>query len=170
MSEEFAVLRCALDADTSQRVHSGAQPAVTWVPDSHPDALMQRMAAASFDPRAVPVIQCFAPSDSSRYVGLLVNYLGLDARSLATVVATIVADYQQTPRPRKVEPSADVFARFCAEDEDTGVGREVSPPPVLPLRSQHLDSATRVTFARTSFTLDPHVFAGLRDRASQLCA
>ncbi|MGO9509623.1 MAG: condensation domain-containing protein, partial [Mycobacterium sp.] len=91
------------------------------------------------------------------------------ARSLATVVATIIADYQQTPRPRKVEPSADVFARFCAEDEDTGVGREVSPPPTLPLRSQHLDSATRVTFARTTFTLDPHVFAGLRDRASQLC-
>ena len=166
--DEFAVLRCALDADTSQRVHSGAQLAVTGVRGSNPDVLMQHMAAASFDPRAVPVIQCFALSESSRYVGLLVNYLTLDARSLATVVATIIADYQQTPRPREVDPSADVFARFAAEDEGRGVGREVSPPPALPLRSQHLDSATRVVFARTSFTLDPHGFAGLRDRASQL--
>ena len=142
----------------------------TLSPTADPDVLMQRMAGASFDPRAVPVIQCFALSGSSRYVGLLVNYLSLDARSLATVIATIIADYQQTPRPRQVDPSADVFARFAAESQgsDDGVSREVSPPPVLPLCSRRLDSATRVGFARSSFTLDPHEFAGLRDRASQL--
>jgi amino acid adenylation domain-containing protein len=170
--DEFAILRCGLDTDTSQRVHAEATPmAATMVADSCPDVLMQRMAAASFDPRAVPVIQCFALSGSSRHVGLLVNYLSLDARSLATVIATIIADYQQTPRPRQVDGSADVFARFAAEcqDSDNGVSHEVGAPPVLPLCSQRPDSATRVGFARLSFTLDPHESGGLRERASQLC-
>ena len=112
--DEFAVLRCTLDADTTQRVHADAAPVAVNVVDAEgPDALMRHMADASFDPRAVPVIQCFALSGSSRYVGLLVNYLSLDARSLATVIGTIIADYQQAPRLRQVDPSADVFARVC---------------------------------------------------------
>ncbi|MGO9226808.1 amino acid adenylation domain-containing protein [Mycobacterium sp.] len=169
--DEFAALRCALDADTSQRVHADAAPvAVDIVAGASPDLLMQRMAGASFDPRAVPVIQCFALSGSSRYVGLLINYLSLDARSLATVIATIIADYQQSPRPREVDGSVDVFARFAAESHssDEVLTREVSAPPALPLSGRRPDSATRVGFARSSFTLDPHDFAGLRDRASQL--
>ncbi len=170
--DELAILRCALDADTSQRVRADAANVAVHVIDAaDPDVLMQRMASASFDPRAVPVIQCFALSGSSRHVGLLVNYLSLDARSLATVIATIVADYQQTPRPRQVDPNADVFARFAAESQgsEDGVSHQVSAPPALPLGDQRLDWATRVRFARLSFTLDPHEFGGLRDRASQLC-
>ena len=170
--DEFAILRCALDADTSQRVHANpANVAVHVVDAADPDALMQRMAGASFDPRAVPVIQCFALSGSSRYVGLLVNYLSLDARSLATVIATIIADYQQSPRPVQVDGGVEVFARFAAESQssDEGFSREVSaPPPALPLSSQRPDWATRVGFARSSFTLDLHEFAGLRERATRL--
>jgi amino acid adenylation domain-containing protein len=171
--DEFAILRCALGADTSQRIHAdAARVAVNIVADTRndPDALMQHMAAASFDPRAVPVIRCFALSGSATHVGLLVNYLSLDARSLATVIATIIADYQQMPRPRQVEPAADVFARFAAENPGNGndVSREASAPPALPLCRRRLDPATRVGFARSSFTLDRHEFGGLRDRASRL--
>ncbi|MCV7378379.1 non-ribosomal peptide synthetase [Mycobacterium alsense] len=169
--DEFAVLRCTLDADTTQRVHAAGAPVSVNVVDAEgPDALMRHMADASFDPRAVPVIQCFAPSGSSRYVGLLVNYLSLDARSLATVIATIIADYQQAPRPRQVDPSADVFARYAAESQrrDESVDHGVGAPPALPLTGRRIDSATRAGFARTSFTLGPHEFAGLRDRASRL--
>ena len=170
--DEFAILRCALDTDTSQRVHADAANVAVHVIDAaDPDVLMQRMAGASFDPRAVPGIQCFALSGSSRYVGLLVNYLSLDARSLATVIATIIADYQRIPRPRQVDPAPDVFARFAAESQgsDHDISREVSAAPVLPLGGRRLDWAARVDFARSSFTLDPREFAGLRDRASQLC-
>jgi amino acid adenylation domain-containing protein len=169
--DEFAILRCALDADTSQRVHADAAPvAVNVVADTHPDVLMQHMAGAAFDPRAVPIVQCFALSGSPRQVGLLVNYLSLDARSLATVIATIIADYQQAPRPRQVDFSADVFARYAAESQSSeGVSTEVSaPPPTLPLGSRRPDFPTRVDFARSSFTLDPPELGGLRDRAAQL--
>ena len=170
--DEFAILRCALDADTSQCVRADpANVAVHLIDAADPDVLMQRMAGAAFDPRAVPVIQCFSLSDSSRYVGLLVNYLSLDARSLASVIGTIVADYQQAPRPRQVDPGADVFARFAVESQcgEEDFNREVSAPPMLPVCGQPLDSAARVHFARSSFALDPQEFAGLRDRASQLC-
>lgn len=170
--DEFAILRCALDADTSQRVRAeGPSPAVTMVAGSCPDVLMRRMAEASFDPRAVPIIQCFALSGSPRYVGLLVNYLSLDARSLATVLSTIIADYQRTPRPRPVDRSADVFARFAADSYDNdraAITAISSPPPALPVTAEQLGPATRVGFARMTFTLDPAAFADLRDRAAQL--
>ena len=169
--DELAILRCALDADTSQRVCADvANVAVHIIDAADPDVLMQRMAGASFDARAVPVIQCFALSGSTRYVGLLINYLALDARSLATVIGTIIADYQQAPRPRQVDPGVDVFARFTIEShgDEQDCNHELSPPPALPLCSQRLDSATRVDFARSSFTLDPQAFAGLRDQAAQL--
>ncbi len=170
--DEFAVLRCALDSDTGQRVRAdAAQLGVNVVAGTGPDELLRCMAGAAFDPRAVPVIQCFALSGSSRHVGLLVNYLSLDARSLATVVATIIADYQGAQRPLQVDPTADIFARFAAEtpDDEQGFRNEVDPPPVLPQRDREVDAASRVGFARSSFTLDPHELAGLRERASQLC-
>ncbi|SOJ57555.1 Phenyloxazoline synthase MbtB [Mycobacterium simulans] len=168
--DEFAALRCVLDSDTGQRVHDiAAEVPVHLVDAADPDALMRHMADAPFDPRAVPVIQCFAPADSSRYVGLLLNYLSLDARSLATVIATIVADYQQTPRLRPVEPSADVFARFVIESQGNEQGfSEVSPPPAMPLSGQRVDPTARLGFARSSFTLADDAFRGLRDRASRL--
>ena len=168
--DEFAILRCALAADTSQRVHADAGNVAVHVFDAAgPDALIQHMAEAPFDPRAVPVIQCFALSGSSRQVGLLVNYLSLDARSLATVIATIIADYQQMPRPLEIDGSAEIFARFAAESQgsDNVVSHEISGPPVLPL-GERIDSAARVGFARSSFTLDSHTFGVLRERASQL--
>jgi len=170
--DEFAILRCGLNADTSQRVSADAGNAAVHIVDAaDPDMLMQRMARASFDPRAVPVIQCFALSGSSRYVGLLVNYLSLDARSLAAVIATIIADYEQSPRPRQVDCSVDVFARYVTEsqDGDCDVSQGVGAPPALPLAPQRFDSASRIGFARSSFTLAAHEFAELRDRASQLC-
>jgi len=169
--DEFAILRCALDADTSQCVRADpANVAVHLIDAADPDVLMQRMAGAAFDPRAVPVIQCFALSGSSRYVGLLVNYLSLDARSLASVIGTIIADYQQAPRTRQVDPTADVFARFAAESQggEHDISHQVSASPTLPLGSRPLDSATRVDFVRSSFTLDRYELAGLRDRAAQL--
>jgi yersiniabactin nonribosomal peptide synthetase len=170
--DEFAILRCALDADTSQRARAEAPNVPVHIVDAaDPDLLMQRMAGASFDPRAVPVIQCFALSGSSRYVGLLVNYLSLDARSLAAVIATIIADYEQSPRPRQLDCSVDVFARYAAESQggDHDVGHEVGGPPALPRASRQFDSASRVGFARSSFTLAAQEFADLRDRAAQLC-
>lgn len=172
--DEFAMLRCALASDTDQRVHSAAAKVAVHVVDAaDPDGLMQRMASAAFDPRAVPAIQCFAPSGPSRYVGLLINYLSLDARSLATVIATIVADYQQAPRPCQVDRTADVFVRFVTEsteNQDSGQisSLDVSAPPTLPLRAQRPDGRERVGFARSSFTLDPHAYADLRDRAAKL--
>lgn len=170
--DEFAILRCVLESDTGQRVHTdAAEPAVHDIDAADPDSLMQHMATAAFDPRAVPVIQCFALTGSRRYVGLLVNYLSLDARSLATVIATIIADYQQVPRPRQVDPSTDVFARFVTEmpDSENECSPAVSPPPVLPLRHQRPNSSAQVRFVRSSFTLDPPAFAALRDRAAALC-
>ncbi|WP_232007291.1 non-ribosomal peptide synthetase [Mycobacterium intermedium] len=172
--DEFAMLRCALGSDTDQRVHpDAAHVAVHVVEACDPDGLLQRMAGAAFDPRAVPAIQCFTPSGPSQYVGLLINYLSLDARSLATVIATIVADYQGSPRPRQVDPTAEVFVRFVtetAESQDSGQNSslDAGAPPVLPLRPQRPDGKARVGFARSSFTLDPHAFADLRDRAAQL--
>lgn len=171
--DEFAMLRCALDSDTDQRVHpTAANVAIHVVDAADPDGLMQRMAGAAFDPRAVPAIQCFAPSGPAGvgFVGLLINYLSLDARSLATVIATIVADYQHAPRPRQVDPTADVFVRFIAESQDSDQcsSLDVGPPPVLPLRAERPDGRARVGFARSSFTLDPHAFAALRDHAAQL--
>lgn len=170
--DEFAILRCALDADTSQRVHADAAPAPVHLIDAaDPDVLTQRMAGASFDPRKVPVIQVFAPSGPSRYVGLLVNYLSLDARSLATVIATIIADYQQSPRPQQVDGEVGVFVRFAAENQagEEGFGHQVGPPPALPLSGRRTESAARVGFVRSSVTLDPRELAALRDRASRLC-
>lgn len=167
--DEFELLRCGLDTDTSQRVHAGAAPVgITVITGADPDVLLHGMGDAPFDPRAVPVIQCFALSDSARYVGLLVNYLSLDARSLATVIATIVADYQQLPRPRQIDCGADVFARFAAAPVPADAVRgAVSAPPTLPVSGRRFDSA-RVGFARSSFTLDPLEFGALRDRAAQL--
>jgi yersiniabactin nonribosomal peptide synthetase len=171
--DEFDVLRCALDSDTTQRVRAdvAGMGGVNTVTGTEPDELMQHMASASVDLRAVPVIRCFALSGSARHIGLLVNYLSLDARSLATVIAAIIADYQRSPRPRQVDPSADVFARFVAESQsgESGVGRAVSAPPALPLSGRRLDWTTRAEFARSSFTLGPRAFAGLRARAAQLC-
>lgn len=168
---EFTVLRCVLDDDTSQRVHDAPPVPVDVVTGTGPEALMKHMAGAVFDPRAVPVVRCFALSGSSRYVGLLINYLSLDARSLATVIATIIADYQQTPRLRQVDCDADIFARFAADnqDADQGVNSQASAPaPVLPLRDRPLDSRARVVFQRMTFNLDPMESAALRDRAAQL--
>lgn len=169
--DEFAVLRCALDSDTGQRIHRHpGDVAVRTVDAAGPDALMQHMAGASFDARAVPVVQCFAPSGSFAYVGLLINYLSLDARSLATVIATIIADYQLTPRPRQVDGSADVFARFVTESRggERAIRDPISPPPAWPRSVQHRESATGVAFERLSFTLAADAFSVLRDRASQL--
>lgn len=165
--EEFEVLRCALDADTSQRIHAVAAPVrVTTVAGADPDALSECMADASLDPRAVPALQCFALSGPGPYIGLLVNYLSLDARSLATVISTIIADYQQLPRPCEIDGRADVFARFAAEQAGASKG-PVSPPPALPLGPRRPDS-TRIGFQRSSFTLDAHEFDALRDRAAHL--
>lgn len=168
--EEFAVLRCGLESDTGQRVHRHTPDVrVELVDAGDPDTLLLRMTDGDFDPREVPVITCFTPSGSARYVGLLINYLSLDARSLATVIATIIADYQQTPRPRRVDPSADVFVRFASEKASGESDFDVAcPPPTLPLRDQRPDSATRVGFQRCSFTLSAGEFTGLRDRAAQL--
>lgn len=168
--DEFDMLRCALNTDTGQRVHAHAGPvAVTMVAGLDPDALMQRMAGATFDPRAVPAVQCFALTGSSRHIGLLINYLSLDARSLTTVIATIVADYQRAPRPFQVDCGAAVFARFAAETPHNGHAQEHSPPPALPLCVDSAgDHNARVPFARSTFTLDPREFDCLRERASRL--
>ncbi|KAA8965444.1 non-ribosomal peptide synthetase [Mycobacterium sp.] len=168
--DEFDVLRCALDTDTSQRVHAEVAPArITIVEGAHPDALMRAMAAASYDPRAVPVLRCYALAGTSRYVGMLVNYLSLDARSLAVVIATIVADYQRLPRPRPVDRGAGVFARYAAESlsADFTLDRAVSAPPTLP--AGRALPTSRVDVVRSSFTLDASVFTGLREHAAQLC-
>ncbi|TXH34927.1 MAG: amino acid adenylation domain-containing protein, partial [Rhodospirillaceae bacterium] len=169
--DEFAMLRCALDTDTGQRVYANATPvAVEVVAGTGPDALMQHMADAEFDPRAVPVIRCFALAGSSRHIGLLVNYLSLDARSLATVIATVIADYEQLPRLRAVDRSAEIFARFVAEHQGCeDLSHQVSGPPLLPLTGRRIDATIRVGFARSSFTLHREDFDGLLARASQLC-
>lgn len=178
---EFAVLRCALDDDTHQRVHSDAPPvAVNVVAGVGPEALMEHMAGAVFDPRTVPVVQCFALTGSSRYVGLLINYLSLDARSLATVLATIIADYQQTPRLLDVDVTADVFARFAAERQggDRGESQDYSVPaptlpvaaPTLPVAAHPAGPPARVIFERSSFSLGPDEARALRDRAAELRA
>nr|WP_241010661.1 non-ribosomal peptide synthetase [Mycobacterium gordonae] len=167
---EFAVLRCVLDDDTSQRVHDAPPVPVDVVAGTCPESLMKHMAGAVFDPRAVPVVRCFALSGSSRYVGLLINYLSLDARSLATVIATIIADYQQTPRLRHVDCDADVFARFAADNQDAGLAanpQASAPAPVLPLAGRPLGSRARVEFERMTFNLGPLESAALRDRAAQ---
>lgn len=167
--DEFEVLRCGLDTDSGQRVHPSAGPvAVTTVDGSDPDVLMQRMAGATFDPHAVPTMQCFALTGSSRHIGLLINYLSLDARSLTTVIATIVADYQRAPRPFQVDCSAAVFARFAgAETPHNGFAHGHGPPPVLPLSVGDPGQNTRVRFTRSTFTLDAHEFGQLRERASR---
>ena len=172
--DEFAILRCGLDTDTGQRVHTCCAPvALNTIAETRddPDVLMQHMAAASFDPRAVPVIQCLALSGSSRHVGLLVNYLSLDARSLAAVIGTIIADYHQVPRPRPIDCSADIFVRYAVESrhDEESVTAEVSSPPALPACRGAFEAAIRVGFARSSFTLDSLENGGLRDRASRLC-
>lgn len=168
--DEFDMLRCALDTDTGQRVHAHTGPvAVTMVAGLDPDVLMQRMAGATFDPRAVPAVQCFALTGSSRHIGLLINYLSLDARSLTTVIATIVADYQRAQRPFQVDCGAAVFARFAAETPHNGYAHEHSPPPALPLCVDDAsDHDARVRFARSTCTLDPREFGCLRERASRL--
>lgn len=168
--DEFDLLRCTLDTDTGQRVHAHAGPvAVTMVAGLDPDSLMQRMAGATFDPRAVPAVQCFALTGSSRHIGLLINYLSLDARSLTTVIATIVADHQRAPRPFQVDCGATVFARFAGETPHNGYAHEHSPPPALPLcvdvGSGH---NARVRFERFTSTIDPREFGCLRERASRL--
>lgn len=170
--DEFAMLRCALDADTTQRVQVDAGPVPVHDLDiqDDPDLLLRRMAAAPFDPHSVPVIQCFAPSRSPRHVGLLISYLGLDARSLSTVVTTIIAEYQSQPRPRQVDPTAAVFARFASESAwgENDVDNSVAGPPLLPLHDQRRDPFERVTFARRSFTIEEQAAATLREHAAHL--
>lgn len=173
--DEFDLLRCALDTATGQRVHPHAgQLVVTMVAGSDPGVLMQRMAGATFDPHAVPAVQCFALTGSSRHIGLLINYLSLDARSLTAVIATVVADYQRAPRPFQIERSAAVFARFAGESphhdfaDFSHVAHQHGPPPMLPLCPGGPDQNARVRFARSTFTLDANELGGLRERASRL--
>jgi len=169
--DEFDVLRCALDTDTGQRVRAEAAPVrITVVDGTHPDALMRVMAAAPYDPRVVPALRCYALSGTSRYVGLLVNYLSLDARSLAVVIATIVADYQRLSRPRPVDHGAGVFARYVAESlsAELSLDQAVSAPPVLPPGRARPASRSRVDVVRSSFTLDALAFTGLHEHAAQL--
>ncbi|WP_019973207.1 non-ribosomal peptide synthetase [Mycobacterium sp. 141] len=171
--EEFAMLRCALASDTTQIVHPGPRPITVHLLDSEhddPDALLRHLSRARFDPYSVPVIQCFAPSRSPRNIGLLISYLGLDARSLSTVVTTIIADYEQRDRPRPIDPSASVFTRFVDDSRRSVAAAEsdADGPPMLPLREDRPDSSTRAFFVRRSFTLDEHDAAALRNRAVQL--
>ena len=170
--DEFALLRCGLATDTTQRVHTNVSPAaVSMLNDcaDDPDTLMQHMATVAFEPQSVPAIRCYASSQSPRYVGLLINYLSLDARSLSTIVTTVIADYQAQPRPRPIDPTAAVFARFAADSQhaDGGRRRHVAGPPMLPLDDRRPASHARVTFARRTFTLDADEADVLRTTASQ---
>lgn len=170
---EFAVLRCRLDSDVGQRVWEENEPTPVCIVDElddDPDRLMHHLGGIDLDLRTDPVVQCFAPSVAPKHIGLLVNYLALDARSIATVVQTVLADYDGTARPLTVDGGAEVFRAYA----ETGAGVEITastpmPPPELPLARNRADGsveAAPVRFGRRAFVLEPEEYRRLRQRAA----
>ncbi|MEU7633171.1 amino acid adenylation domain-containing protein [Nocardia sp. NPDC049220] len=169
---EFAVLRCRLDSDIAQIVRGAADPTPVHIIDGlrdDPDELMYHLGGVDLDLRTDPVVQCFAAA-TPKHIGLLVNYLALDARSIAMVVETILADYDAVARPVAVDGDADVFRTYA----ETGVDADALPkvavaPPQVPLardRGEGSDNAWPARFVRRGFTLNSEEYQRLRRRAA----
>ncbi|MEU7764447.1 amino acid adenylation domain-containing protein [Nocardia sp. NPDC049190] len=170
---EFAVLRCRLDSDVAQLVRGETDPTPVHILDGlddDPDELMYHLGGVDLDLRTDPVVQCFASAATPKHIGLLVNYLALDARSIATVVQTILADYDAVARPVAVDGGADVFRTYA----ETGVDANAVPltpvaPPELPLArdcGEGSDTAWPARFVRRDFTLNSEEYQRLRRRAA----
>ncbi|MFD4365840.1 amino acid adenylation domain-containing protein [Rhodococcus sp. NPDC058521] len=162
---ELDMLRCRLDTDVTQRIRAESGPTAVHIVDGiddDPDSLLGHLGGVELDLRDAPALQCFAAQQAPASVGLLVNYLTLDARSIATVVSAILADYDDLPRPARIDGTGETFQRFVLDesnDPDPGSrgAASVAGPPELPVAAGAqqagvgVDSSVR--FARRTFTL-----------------
>jgi non-ribosomal peptide synthetase component F/aryl carrier-like protein len=131
---------------------------------------MYHLGGIDLDLRTDPVVQCFAPAAAPNHIGLLVNYLALDARSIATVVETILADYDGIARPTTVDGGAEVFRTYAETggEADAVAPAPVAPPKLPPARAggDGPDETVPARFVRRCFTLNSEEYRRLRRRAA----
>ncbi|NEW41027.1 amino acid adenylation domain-containing protein [Nocardia cyriacigeorgica] len=172
---EFDILRCRLDNDVRQRVDTHSAPVTVGLIDGiadDPDALLQAMAGLPVELGTAPVIRCFAPPGATTSVGLVINYLALDARSLVTIVSEILDRYAGANGFRKIDPTTEVFRDHAAAghapdaivaDDHSGSG--VFPPPDLPSHLGPVGESVR--FARRTLRVDEARYRALRRIAAE---
>ncbi|MBF4998071.1 amino acid adenylation domain-containing protein [Nocardia sp. BSTN01] len=169
---EFDMLRCHLDTDVAQAVDTNAWPVrierIGDVPDD-PDSLTDHLAGLPMPMDRRPLLRCYATNSEPRHIALLINYLGLDARSLDTVITAIMADYDGSPRPVRIAARADVFRRFATTAiAETRTAAPAPPPPHLPpsWSATTTDGTAVGAFTRRSFVLTPAESTRLRSLAT----
>ncbi|KQB83507.1 non-ribosomal peptide synthetase [Corynebacterium oculi] len=141
----WAGLRVIRDGDDAQHVVQPRDALLVTVLHRSADL---RGYLSSATPR-VP-LELVLPGEKVREVGVLINYLALDGRSLAVILGALTAALsgENPDLVARVNPSAEAFARHCyaltaEEDGFTGLRTVTPEPPVLPLAAaSHLDANT----------------------------
>ncbi|MGV0378177.1 phosphopantetheine-binding protein, partial [Corynebacterium bovis] len=181
----WAGLRVVRDGDDAQRVVDPSDALRVTVLDPSTDL---RAHLASATPR-VP-LELVLPGEEARELGVLVDYLALDGRSLAVVVGalTAVLSGEDPDRTVTVDPTVSVFARHCralaaggarADAPDgtgTGTASPATPatppaaapePPTLPVAAGQEPSDAGADTPPAAFTsLRAHIPLATLDRAA----
>ncbi|WP_043267629.1 non-ribosomal peptide synthetase [Streptomyces sp. CT34] len=156
-------LRCVRHGIAAQRVLPGGEPpGLIWLDDpGSGDAARAsqrlRSGLAELDEDTDPstsstVLTAVAVRGHEREIGLSLNYLGLDARSLMSVLNTLLAEACGSEPPEPVDPSLAVFARYAADtaaEEARSAPGDAVPglrPPELPVR--HIPRARAAIHSR----------------------
>ncbi|WEB44048.1 amino acid adenylation domain-containing protein [Streptomyces yunnanensis] len=116
-------LRCIRHGDAAQRVlppHELPElPPLTWLDAGGPARAADRLRAylAGLDDETEPsagVLTAVAVRGHEREIGLSLNYLGLDARSLMGVLNTLISEACGTESVEPIDPSLAEFGRYAA--------------------------------------------------------
>jgi len=166
LTASWEPLRCVRAGDATQVVADAHRipttatirtlPAVQNPADARA-AIQEELSGQRIPLDSLPVINVVAVEGCGQYVGLSMNYLGLDARSIGVVLNTILDRYEGGEDTFTVNPSARPFHDYVQHDTSTastvpasGIGeRQLPDAPTLPATDKQWTASSDAAF--TSF-------------------
>lgn len=166
LTASWEPLRCVRAGDATQAVADARRipttatirtlPAVQNPADARA-AIQEELSGQRIPLDSLPVINVVAVEGCGQYVGLSMNYLGLDARSIGVVLNTILDRYEGGEDTFTVNPSARPFHDYVQHDTSTastvpasGIGeRQLPDAPTLPATDKQWTASSDAAF--TSF-------------------
>ena len=163
LTAQWEPLRCVRAGDATQAVHDAQRiptaatirtlPVVENAAKARA-AIQEEFSGQRIPLDSLPVMNVVAVEGCGQYIGLSMNYLGLDARSIGVVLNTILDRYEGRTDSFTVNPSARPFCDYVHYETSAAQANQVAEQqlpdaPVLPATDKQWTATSDATF--TSF-------------------